>query len=141
MALLSWSDKYLIGEETIDREHKELFRLINEFHTRWSESRQRTDIARVLNQLVRYAQVHFQHEEAIMEAAKYPRQAEHRLIHVEMFEQIFALHKDFVENELHVIPNTMKFVRNWLVDHIIQQDYAFRDFLARRKPSEETVAE
>ena len=35
MALLSWTDQYLIGNDLIDTEHKELFRLINDFHTHW----------------------------------------------------------------------------------------------------------
>ena len=36
MALLSWSKQYLIGDDLIDAEHEELFRLINDFHSRWS---------------------------------------------------------------------------------------------------------
>ena len=37
MALLSCSDEYLIGNLTIDTEHRELFRLINRFHDHWRE--------------------------------------------------------------------------------------------------------
>lgn len=33
MALLSWSNQYSIGNDLIDTEHEELFRLINAFHT------------------------------------------------------------------------------------------------------------
>jgi len=81
MALLSWSDQYLIGNDIIDAEHKELFRLINDFHTHWVEAQDRQDIARVLNQLINYAQMHFQHEENIMETAGYPNLLQHQHIH------------------------------------------------------------
>ena len=61
MALLSWSDQYLIGDLTIDTEHKELFQLVNAFHDNWIEKRNVQDIAKVLNQLVVYVQMHFRH--------------------------------------------------------------------------------
>ena len=48
MALLSWSSQYLIGNEVIDSEHQELFRLVNEFHSRWVENHAPQDIAKVL---------------------------------------------------------------------------------------------
>lgn len=31
----------------------------------------------------------------------------------------------------------MKFVRSWLVEHIVNNDYAFRDFLLRKAKSAE----
>ena len=46
----------------------------------------------VLNQLIAYAQMHFQHEEVIMEEAGYPKLAERQQIHEDMIEKIFELH-------------------------------------------------
>ena len=62
MALLSWSSQYLIGNDLIDTEHQELFRLVNDFHSRWLEAHNRHDIAKVFNQLVVYAEMHFQQQ-------------------------------------------------------------------------------
>lgn len=141
MALLSWSDQYLIGNSTIDSEHKELFRLINNFHTHWVEARQQQDIARVLNQLVQYAQLHFQHEEIIMEAAGYPRLVEHHGIHEAMIDTIFKLHQSYEDQSLRLEMDTMKFVKSWMVEHILENDYFFRDFLVHKKTASETAAQ
>ncbi len=138
MALLSWSDQYLIGNDTIDAEHRELFRLLNDFHTRWVDAHNRQDIARVLNQLIAYAQIHFQHEEKIMADAGFHKLAEHQQIHEAMIDTIFALHKSYEEGNLHLEMDTMKFLKSWLVGHILDNDYIFRDFLARRKSSVES---
>ena len=73
MALLSWSKQYQIGNDLIDNEHEELFRLINAFHDHWLEKRERQTITPLLNQLVAYAQLHFRHEELIMQGAEYPK--------------------------------------------------------------------
>ena len=140
MALLSWSDQYLIGNDIIDTEHKELFRLINDFHTHWVDAQDRRDIARVLNQLIAYAQMHFQHEENIMEAAGYPNLLQHQHTHEALIDSSFQLHQSYSEGNLHLEINTMKFVRNWLIEHILKSDYLFRDFLKRQKSSGEAVA-
>ena len=66
MALLSWSPQYSIGNDQIDAEHAELFRLVNAFDDHWREKRDPQSIAVLLNQLIAYAEMHFQHEEAIM---------------------------------------------------------------------------
>ena len=56
MTILSWHDQYLIGNAIIDDEHKELFRLINDFHSKWTEKRDRQTIKEVLNSLIQYCQ-------------------------------------------------------------------------------------
>ncbi|MBK7563608.1 MAG: hemerythrin family protein [Propionivibrio sp.] len=137
MALLSWSNQYLIGNDLIDTEHEELFRLINNFHSLWMEKQNRQDIARVLNQLIAYAQMHFQHEEVIMEEAGYPKLAEHQQIHEDMIEKIFELHTSYAEGNLRLEIETVKFVKSWLLEHILVNDYTFRDYLARKQNSGE----
>ena len=137
MALLSWSNQYLIGNDLIDTEHEELFRLINNFHSLWMEKQNRQDIARVLNQLIAYAQMHFQHEEVIMEEAGYPKLAEHQQIHEDMIEKIFELHTSYAEGNLRLEIETVKFVKSWLLEHILVNDYTFRDYLARKQNSSE----
>ena len=132
MALLSWSPQYSIGNDQIDAEHAELFRLVNAFDDHWREKRDPQSIAVLLNQLIAYAEMHFQHEEAIMRDAEYPRLAEHQKIHETMVETIFNLRLSFEAQHSHLEMDTMKFIKTWLLGHIIQNDYLFRDFLARR---------
>ena len=140
MALLSWSKQYLIGNDLIDAEHEELFRLINAFHDHWLEKQDRQDIARILNQLVVYAQMHFRHEEVIMQDAGYPTLEQHQQIHEAMVDTIFRLRQSFEDKNIHLEMDTMKFVKAWLVEHILRNDYLFRDFLQRRKNSDATPA-
>lgn len=136
MTLLSWSNQYLIGEPTIDKEHHELFDLINAFHTHWQEDRKRSEIANILSKLVKYAELHFQHEEAIMATAGYPLLDEHRAVHEKLFLSIFQLNEGYMNNLRGIEMDTMKFVRDWLIQHIINNDYLFRDFLVRKKQAD-----
>lgn len=138
MALLSWSDAYAIGNALIDSEHRELFRLVNAFHDHWQEKRDQRSIAPLLNQLVAYAEMHFQHEEGIMGDAGYPKLPEHRRGHEAMVDTIFRLCKALEQGDERVEMDTVKFIKNWLLDHIVSNDYLFRDFLARQPNTSET---
>lgn len=133
MALLSWNDQYLIGDTTIDEEHKTLFRLINDFHTHWSEKRDRKDIARVLSQLIQYGELHFQDEERIMAQADYPALDNHHQVHEKLIEEIFKLNEELMEQSQLLERDVTKFLKQWLVDHIVHNDYEFRDFLIRKR--------
>lgn len=133
MALLSWNDQYLIGQATIDDEHKMLFRLINDFHTHWSENRDRRDIARVLNQLIQYGELHFQDEERIMAQEGYPELESHRRIHEKLIDEIFKLNEELADQSRLLERDMTKFLKQWLVDHIVHNDYEFRNFLIRKR--------
>ena len=139
MAFLSWSEQYLIGNPVIDNEHRELFLLINQVHNDWVETQDREVIARALTRMVEYAERHFQHEEAIMAQAGYPSLDEHQRVHETLIEQIFKLHHEYAHRGLRFESGTLKFLKTWLVGHILENDYQFRDFL-RRTPSEPPAA-
>ena len=134
MAFLSWTRDYRIGNATIDAEHQELFRQINAFHDQWLDKRERRIIAPLLNRLVTYTQQHFGHEEQIMFDAGYPRLAEHQQVHEAMIETIFRLQQSFEDQNNHFEMDTLKFIKSWLVVHILENDFLFRDFMAHKKP-------
>jgi len=89
MSLVRWDDKYIVGNEVIDADHKALFVLINDFYDAFQESKRRRDLGFILMKLVRHAEQHFQREEAIMVASGYPVHAEHHEFHTKLYETIY----------------------------------------------------
>ena len=140
MTLLSWSKQYEIGNDLIDNEHEELFRLINNFHSHWLEAHDRQTITRLLNQLVAYAEMHFRDEELTMQSVAYPGLEQHQQAHEAMVEMIFKLQQSYEDGSLRLEMDTMKFIKAWLLEHILEVDYLFRDFLAHRKNVPESNA-
>lgn len=133
MAILSWHDQYLIGQPILDEEHKMLFRLVNDFHAHWVEKRDRNDIARVLRQLIQYGELHFQDEERIMAQEGYPELDSHHKIHEKLVDEIFKLNEELVDHSQLLARDITKFLKQWLVDHIVHNDYEFRNFLQRKQ--------
>ena len=130
MALLIWNDSYRIGDPVIDREHCRLFDLINDFHFTFLQNRDRRNILIVLNNLVQYAEEHFQHEERIMAERGYPGLDRHREIHADLFETLFSLQTKLEKGTIGMEQETVAFLRNWLTDHIAEDDRALGKFLA-----------
>ncbi len=134
MPFLSWRMKYRVGVDQIDEEHRYLFALINEFHDGHLGGAQRHALQRILNRLVQYAETHFRHEEAIMQAEGYPIYAAHCKLHEELYLTIYRLSEDLASGSLRVDMDTVRFIRSWLVSHIAQHDLQFAGYLACRNP-------
>lgn len=130
MALLNWNSAYQIGDAVIDDEHRRLFELINDFHYNYSLNRDRRDILKLLNDLVRYAEEHFQHEERIMAERNYPGLEPHREAHAGLFETLFSLQSKLEGGAFKAETETVDFLRTWLTDHIAEDDLALGKFLA-----------
>jgi hemerythrin len=130
MALLNWNRGYLTGNTRIDSDHQHLFDLINSFHYAFIQNRDRLGILRILNGLVRYAEEHFQREEAMMADRGYPELEAHQRIHADLFETIFQLQTKLEEASVKMEKETVDFLRHWLTDHIAEHDTAFARFLA-----------
>jgi hemerythrin len=133
MTILSWNNQYIIGDWTIDEQHKMLFKLVNDFHTDWNQVHDPKDIALLLNKLMQYCEHHFQTEEGIMEKEGFPKLEQHRGDHEKLAKTIFALNEEYVARRELASNDVQKFIKNWLVEHIINSDYEFRDFLALKK--------
>lgn len=131
MALLNWKSEYSVGNAQVDADHRHLFDLINEFHYAFTHNRDRRTIARVLNDLVKYSEEHFQREEQMMAATEYPQLDEHRRIHGDLIETVFQLQAKFEQNAVKLESETVEFLRRWLIDHIAEHDMKFGRFLIR----------
>jgi hemerythrin len=132
MILLSWQDDYRVGVPLIDQEHRYLFALINEFHDKHASGDPHRQVILVLNRLVAYAEQHFQHEEALMKEYGYPRLAHQHELHEELYSSIFALNERLSSETARVDADTLRFLRHWLLGHILKEDMDIGDFMRRK---------
>ena len=131
MAWLNWNQDYVVGNESIDSDHRQLFELINSFHHEYIQNRDRAKIRRLLNELVRYCEDHFRREEQLMAEAAYPGLDAHCQIHAKLFETIFDLQAQLENDSFKMDRETIGFLRHWLTDHVVEHDVAFARFLSK----------
>jgi len=132
MAFLSWRRDYEVGVKLIDAEHRGLFDLINEFHDTRARGNAGKEAAQVLNRLIAYAEEHFQHEEKLMSDNGYRLLDQHRQLHSDLVSSIFAINERLAADTANASAEILPFIKNWLVEHIIQHDMDIGDFMRRK---------
>lgn len=140
MIFLGWRDEYRVGVSQIDTEHQYLFGLVNEFHDSNAGGDSREEVLRILSRLVAYAEEHFQHEEALMERVGYPRLPRHHELHQKLYSSIFAINEKLTSPTVRVNAETLRFLKDWLVDHVVREDADIGVFMRRKATEEEKAA-
>lgn len=129
MSLLSWKDEFSTGISTFDNEHKRLIALINELHAAMLESRSQEVVGEVLRKLVQYTQIHFKHEEEAFARTGYPHAAQHTAQHQKLAAQVSVFVETSREKNAHLSMDVLKFLKQWLLEHIEKSDKAYGSYL------------
>ena len=125
MALMTWNASYSVGVQKIDGQHTILMSILNDLHAAMMKGQAQSLTGPLLHKLADYTQTHFTAEEAMMEAAKYPGLADHKLKHRDLVKQVddYVLRYDKGEIALNV--QLLNFLRDWLTNHIQKVDMAY----------------
>ncbi len=85
---IHWNEAMSVGDATIDNEHKQLIKLINDAGVALDERENHDALLAVLDELVKYTRYHFDREEVTQLKIKYPDYVEHKLEHQELVEKL-----------------------------------------------------
>lgn len=121
--------------DELDNDHMILVGLINRVHDNVRKNRSAGVVGEVVEQLVAYTALHFDHEEHMMRDAAYPGLAEHHKQHEALKARAAHLGQGIRSG---AIPSAgdelLQLLREWLVEHIQRDDRRFADHLARTTP-------
>ena len=128
MPLISWSDKFSIGVEMIDEQHKTLFNLVNDLHSHINDGSARQALSNALDALIEYTQYHFTAEEDYMFNTEYPRFEQHKAFHDNLTKQVLEFKQEFSEGKGDT-GKFLEFLYQWLSNHIMEQDKKIGKFM------------
>jgi hemerythrin len=83
---MKWSDKYAIGVERIDEDHKMIFKMAEDFRAALDEGKGSTVYSVMLDSLRIYCRGHFGFEEQCMNEYRCPVAQKNKAAHVEFLE-------------------------------------------------------
>ncbi len=135
MAHIQWKDRYNINFREIDAQHHGLLDLLNELLDLMDGGRHPEDVTRIFVALSDYAQTHFSSEERYMQAASYPKLAQHRQEHVVFVDRVKELSRDYDPGDVRQVEETTTFLRDWYLTHITKSDQDYLPFLKRALPT------
>lgn len=125
-----WSDKYSVGIDQIDSQHKILFELINRLFQVALRREHESSITEIIDTLIDYTRTHFELEEKLLQEASYPELAEHHQEHQRFVEELESVACKFLLEEKIVTFKLLNFLKHWLKEHILVTDIAYARALA-----------
>lgn len=124
--MIQFTEEYLIGVELIDKEHENLFQLLNKVAELVDNEfipDKYDNIMEVMGELTEYTKVHFADEEQYMEQIGYAGLEAQKKAHAGFVAKLEELElEDFDDNQQQVLMDIMDFLCTWLVQHIMQMD-------------------
>ena len=129
MSLFVWDSKYSVNIREIDAQHQKLFDLFNGLYDAMQEGHANEVIGKVLTGVLDYTAYHFAYEEKLFRQYGYADEAAHRAEHAKLTEQAKALVQKLHAGQSHVTMATLKFLCDWLNNHILGSDKKFAPFL------------
>ena len=131
VSALQWSQIYMVGHPRIDQQHAYLFELYNLIAEAFESGLGHGVLEPALQELLTYAYYHFREEEQLMERLGYRGLAAHRRSHQRLIAEVKVLITDFRDGQPVRLYELLALVRDWLIDHILQEDMQLRPLLAK----------
>ena len=122
------------ADHGMDHEHRVQVGLIQALEQGLALGRTHDQLRAILAQLVDYTNVHFLSEQLLMRLHAYPDIGAHEAAHDRLIEQARRVMADFSSDELSNVSAELLLLKQWLLDHIRTDDYAFHRHLNEQSP-------
>jgi len=123
--IYQWEDEFSVGVQSIDNQHKELFRLINELLQAMKQGKASNITTQIIMDLEKYAIVHFQKEEFFFQRFNYKGAAEHIREHQLFIQKVATLKAEIKTGKITITFELFNFLKDWIEHHIQEVDKAY----------------
>lgn len=129
MPEIVWTELYSVGVPSLDCQHRQLVNTINQLASASMADTNSELIASALEAMVMHAELHFKHEEALLDAAGYTGLLTQRRLHRAFIERVNAFRSGEGARGGFMTRKMELFLREWFVDHILREDMAYAELL------------
>jgi hemerythrin-like metal-binding protein len=129
--MITWTEEFITGIESIDDQHRQLVDLVNKFEEASRKGRGSRVMSDILNDLVGYTQEHFAHEERIMAESGFPATREHTARHRQLLQKVERFQYEFEKEGKRVTGEVRDLLRYWISSHILQDDMAYAEHVKK----------
>ena len=133
--LIKMDESLITGICDIDAQHELLFDAINNLA---AITKNKQDLWFVVEDIKKYAAIHFQTEEKYMREYNYPEIEEHIKEHADFSEKFVILRQELEENGLseNFVQNFRIFLVRWIMNHYTNIDVKMAEFIKKAKQSQ-----
>jgi hemerythrin len=131
MTVIKWRDSYNTGVDQFDRDHHKIVELIDTMFVAIRDKAGKEVTQSACNDVLSYAEYHFNNEEKAMKAADYPDIAEHIAEHERLTAEAKKLQTIIAGSFPEGANEFYHFLREWLINHIQVCDKKYAPYLSR----------
>lgn len=127
---IQWSGAMSVGNEDLDGDHQRLIEIINRLWTAESMGN-RQIIEFVLDDLVKYTELHFAREEQLLEQVGFAEMQSHIKSHRAICRHLEKIRWEYFQGIRDDIRSgLLEFLTDWLKKHILEEDRAYSRYFA-----------
>lgn len=123
-ATFEWDERYRLGNEKIDSQHKNLIALTNAI----AQSEGILEIQAAVMKVYKYTRTHFADEEELMRSVAFPHLEAHVRLHDKLISDLNAISAKDLETDT-AVHEFKSFVYRWIVDHLMNHDRELVEFM------------
>ena len=125
--MFQWEDKYSVGIQSIDNQHKEIFMLLNKLLEAMKMGHANDVTIQIIQELERYAVIHFQKEEYFFQRFNYQGSAEHITEHQNFIKKLAVLKSEINSGKMILTIELLRFLKDWIDHHILVVDKKYSE--------------
>lgn len=122
---LIWDDKYSVGVQIIDNQHKEMFKTINELIETLEGMPTKEQVDKIIESLIAYKKFHFATEEKYFQEFGYEGGADHIEKHKDFSLKLEKLMVESNGDSVDLAFKLVDFLEDWLIDHLMVTDQKY----------------
>ena len=130
MDRIEWNSTLSVGVGILDEQHQQIIAMINLLISNDQATVRSETVSNLLTRLTQYASDHFETEERLLADHGYDelaaQKAEHRAYRI----KVVALCQETMSQQESVPAELLRFLSTWWLDHILESDMQYRQFLA-----------
>jgi hemerythrin-like metal-binding protein len=132
LPLIEWNSAFSVGVQKLDEQHMKFFSITNILFDTMQGAQDREVVGSVLKELQQYVVYHFKTEESLMKMYNYPNMNKHTLEHEDAIQKVNKLVLDYERGLQTVDIELLKFLSDWLQNHILQVDRKYIPYFRGR---------
>jgi len=143
MKYMEWESGFNLGIESIDQQHRRLVDIINLVYESMHPGAGKDELSTILDkmnskvtaieEMLRYAAVHFKYEEEQMLAADYPGHEKHKKMHNHFANEARIYRDKFDSATEEDTAVMMRYLKDWLRGHILGEDKKYVPYLRKHR--------
>ncbi len=125
--MYKWDEKYSVGIQSIDNQHKELFNHLNNLLNALKQGQASHITAQIVAELEKYTRIHFHKEEYFFHLFNFSGSKTHIAEHQMFIQKMNKLKSELKSGNISSTLDLLGFLKEWIEHHVLVVDKEYSE--------------